>query len=265
MLRIKCPKCATPLAVDDEDAGGVGECTECGIKFRIPATAAKAKVPAGRGRDEDDEDEDEEDEGEERARRRERPARRRRRDEDDEDDDDDPVDKDAAFVERERKARLARQMSEQTRMNIQMCLSLLGLTVLLGIAGVFINRVAIYGIVFGVVLIILCNVMVSRMARNESIFWFIVTRFVPAMVIVYCILHWELTKRYVIVFFGGCIIVGVSFGSLIIHNTIKFTRRAIILDRIQQVQAPVSRPYQMAWVTPDAQTRAALRDHWSVI
>ena len=35
MLRIKSPKCATPLAVDDEDAGGVGECTECGIKFRM--------------------------------------------------------------------------------------------------------------------------------------------------------------------------------------------------------------------------------------
>ena len=261
MLRIKCPKCATPLAVDDEDAGGVGECTECGIKFRIPAAVAKAKVPARTARGDDEDDDDEE---QERASRSERPARRRRRrDEEDEEEDED---KDAAFVERERQARLARQMSEMTRMNIRMCIALVVGTILLGIAGVFINRVAIYGMVIGVVLIILCNIMVSRMAHAESIFWFIVCRFVPAMVIVYCILHWHQTKRYVIVFFGGCIITGVSFGSWIIFNAKLVVKRTIILERLQQAQAPLMRQERTAWVMPepDAQTRAALRNHWSV-
>src|SRR2546423_15598367 len=79
MLRIKCPKCATPLAVDDEDAGGVGECTECGIKFRIPAAVAKAKVPAGAGREGEDDEDEPEDPEEKRTRPRARPAHGRRR------------------------------------------------------------------------------------------------------------------------------------------------------------------------------------------
>src|SRR5262249_1086784 len=154
---------------------------------------------------------------------------------------------------------------EMTRMNIRMCIALLGVTIIWGIAGVFVNRVAIYGIVCGAVLIILCNIMVSRMCKNESIFWFIVTRFVPAMVIVYCILHWDQTKRYVSTFVGGCIICGVSVGALIIYKSKEIIRRTYILERIQQVQAPMIRQERMAWVMPepDAQARATLRSHWS--
>src|SRR5438876_1043445 len=41
MIRIKCPKCANPLAIPDTQAGGVGSCPKCGQKFRVPAVAAK--------------------------------------------------------------------------------------------------------------------------------------------------------------------------------------------------------------------------------
>ena len=57
----------------------------------------------------------------------------------------------------------------------------------------------------------------------------------------------------------------VSIGSFIIHTTIKFTRRAIVLDRITTVQAMPTRQERTAWVMPepDARTRAMLRGYWS--
>src|SRR5579863_7892210 len=38
MIRVICPKCEKRLSVSDSQAGGVGNCPECGQKFRIPGT-----------------------------------------------------------------------------------------------------------------------------------------------------------------------------------------------------------------------------------
>jgi hypothetical protein len=78
MIRIRCPKCSERLALDDADAGRVGECPECTSRFRIPVPRQQAVVEAPDRRDDFDEDE-------ERPRRRddfdeeERPRRRKRR------------------------------------------------------------------------------------------------------------------------------------------------------------------------------------------
>ena len=37
MLKIKCPKCGTPLEVPEDKAQGKGRCSSCGTKFLIPA------------------------------------------------------------------------------------------------------------------------------------------------------------------------------------------------------------------------------------
>lgn len=38
MLKIKCPKCGTPLEVPDDKAQGKGRCSACETKFLIPST-----------------------------------------------------------------------------------------------------------------------------------------------------------------------------------------------------------------------------------
>src|SRR5439155_23920560 len=108
MIRIKCPKCATALMVEDSAAGGVGECTDCGTRFRIPA--AKVTVPARVAVDQD------EDHEEERVSRR-RPPRRRR----DEDDKDDEKQELLDPEERERLKRLAQIETEALWRNLKMC------------------------------------------------------------------------------------------------------------------------------------------------
>jgi hypothetical protein len=60
MIRIKCPKCAEVQTLDDDQAGQVGLCEDCGAKFRVPAKKAAAARPAKRSAVEDDEDDDDE-------------------------------------------------------------------------------------------------------------------------------------------------------------------------------------------------------------
>jgi DNA-directed RNA polymerase subunit M/transcription elongation factor TFIIS len=86
MIRVKCPKCSHPLTAEDDEAGGVGECEECGAKFRIPAAksksvAARAGAKKRADDDEDEEDDEDDDDG---------PRRRVIRDDDEEEDDDEP-------------------------------------------------------------------------------------------------------------------------------------------------------------------------------
>jgi DNA-directed RNA polymerase subunit M/transcription elongation factor TFIIS len=64
MIRVKCPKCSHPLTAEDDEAGGVGECEECGAKFRIPAAKSKpvaARAGAKKRADDDEDEEDDED------------------------------------------------------------------------------------------------------------------------------------------------------------------------------------------------------------
>jgi hypothetical protein len=46
MIRIKCPKCATPLGIPDTQAGSAAACPKCGQKFRVPTLAAKPSDPS---------------------------------------------------------------------------------------------------------------------------------------------------------------------------------------------------------------------------
>jgi hypothetical protein len=51
MIRVKCPKCASPVSVADADAGGVGSCPRCGQKFRVPTSKPPPMTPpSGRAR-----------------------------------------------------------------------------------------------------------------------------------------------------------------------------------------------------------------------
>jgi hypothetical protein len=45
MIRVKCPKCEKRLSVDEDEAGKIGSCPDCGQKFRIPAAKAAAANP----------------------------------------------------------------------------------------------------------------------------------------------------------------------------------------------------------------------------
>src|SRR5262245_12798383 len=41
MIRAKCPKCAQVVSLPDSAAGGIGSCSHCGQKFRVPAATRK--------------------------------------------------------------------------------------------------------------------------------------------------------------------------------------------------------------------------------
>src|SRR5262245_10193320 len=133
MIRIKCPKCATALMVDDSSAGGVGECTDCGTRFRIPATkvTAQARITS-------DQDDDEDKEVEDRITRK-RPSRRRR----DEDDEEEKKEEILDPEERERLKRLEQLEHESLMRNLKMAGALVLACIVLFICGLFINRFGI--------------------------------------------------------------------------------------------------------------------------
>jgi DNA-directed RNA polymerase subunit M/transcription elongation factor TFIIS len=156
MIRIKCPKCAASLALEDSEAGGVGECTECGAKFRVPAAKAKSRARASRADDEDDEDdyedEDDEDEEEERA-----SGRRRARRSDIEDDEDEALPK-----------RRPPSNSGSLKTNLIMAGVMLAVIVVTGLAGIFLNKLGsltFFGSVLGA---LLCSIMVVRAATKDG-------------------------------------------------------------------------------------------------
>jgi DNA-directed RNA polymerase subunit M/transcription elongation factor TFIIS len=156
MIRIKCPKCAAPLALEDAKAGGVGECTECGAKFRVPAPKVKAPKRASRAVDDDDEDdyedEDDEDEVDERG-----PGRRRARRSDIEDDEDEAIPQ-----------RKAPSNSGSLKGNLISAGIMLAVIIVTGIAGIFLKKIGIM-VFFGSVLsALLCAIMVVRAATKEG-------------------------------------------------------------------------------------------------
>jgi hypothetical protein len=156
MIRIKCPKCAAPLALEDSSAGGVGECTECGAKFRVPAAKAKPPKRASRVVDDDEEDdyEDEDDEDEEDERG---PGRRRARRSDIEDDEDEAIPQ-----------RKAPSNSGSLKGNLITVGIMLVVIIVTGIAGIFLKKIGVL-VFFGSVLsALLCGVMVVRAATKEG-------------------------------------------------------------------------------------------------
>lgn len=47
MIRVKCPKCAKGLTVDDAKAGAIGKCPACGERFRIPQPGPQTPAKPG--------------------------------------------------------------------------------------------------------------------------------------------------------------------------------------------------------------------------
>lgn len=234
MIRIKCPKCATALTVDDSAAGGVGECTDCGTKFRIPAT--KVTVPPRVTNDNDD------DEEEERAMRRRPP--RRRRDEDDEDSREEVL----TPEERERLKRLAAIESDAFMRNLKMAGALVLACIVVFIGGLFINRMGWYVAIFGVITFATCIFTVSRLAKRESMLWFfLIVFFGIMMVFVYIIFNWEVTKRFLLAAIAGIVIMVVGATSGLIYEAKKIARREIIKERVKQIEGT---PGSWHWQRP---------------
>src|SRR5215510_7482065 len=149
MIRIKCPKCATPLTVDDAKAGKPEECTECGARFRVPVP--KATVPARAPKAEEE---------------KRRPVRRR---DEEEDEDDEELDDELDDEPRPRRPRRkSKGLSESAKMNIRMAIALLLFVIALGVGGCFINRLGL--LVFWISIFVTwgCGFMIARMAWQDS-------------------------------------------------------------------------------------------------
>ncbi len=132
MIRIKCPKCSVVLKLDDEEAGQVGQCDDCGAKFRVPAKkAAAAPRPSDPDEDEDDDDDD-----------------------DDEEKDPDDVARSKAAAEASKAARAKMIMSVAGGLGL----------LLLALGGVFIDMVALLTGVLSALLIIVCLLLALREA-----------------------------------------------------------------------------------------------------
>jgi DNA-directed RNA polymerase subunit M/transcription elongation factor TFIIS len=222
MIRLKCPKCAESLTVDDEDAGGVGECGECGAKFRIPAAKAKPARVSANNRADDDEDGDKVAAGPPPRRQRravadddDRPRRRVVRDDDDEEDEPDDFGR-----PRRRKPKRTAAQAEQLRMNIQMGISLGVVAILMAAASVFIYGAGFFIAYAALFLAILTGIAMMITVYRDSPAWALLIFLVgtPAA-IVYAIMNWEkigklmliqcaFTFVFICAFIGGSINLG---------------------------------------------------------
>ncbi|HYV36152.1 MAG TPA: hypothetical protein VE988_10640 [Gemmataceae bacterium] len=150
MIRVKCPKCAFSLALDDDEAGQVGECTECGARFRVPTP--KAAAPS-RPRPAED---------------KKRPPPRPRDYDDDEDEDEDEEELDDQKPKKPAAKPRAKEAREQTKALIQTAVSLVLCTIVVGVAGIFISRLGMAAAILGVLAFAGCSGMLARNANADS-------------------------------------------------------------------------------------------------
>jgi transcription elongation factor Elf1 len=142
MIRIKCPKCSTSLTLDDDEAGQVGECTDCGAKFRVPARKAAAPVRVAKGD----------------AVKKRPPARA---------DDDDAEDRDDEPRQAAPK-RKPQGMSEAVKANLVMACVFLVAIVVLGTGGIFINNLAVLVTGISVLLMLVTGLLAARGASGST-------------------------------------------------------------------------------------------------
>jgi hypothetical protein len=182
MIQVKCPKCREVVRLDDDQAGGVGSCTECGQRFRVPTpkpaspirpkpAAARARPEAEEPQDEDEDDvlaELDEEDGAAPARPKKRKARRPADDEDEEEEEDRP---------RRRRRRRVKRWSGELLPGVSMTMTaFLGLVLLwLVLAGVaFIPVDAVSGLALlalvglGLILIVVGRIWVLIMAFRDG-------------------------------------------------------------------------------------------------
>jgi hypothetical protein len=275
MIRIKCPKCAAPLKVDEADAGGVGECTECGTRFRIPA--AKVPSPVRTSSREEDEDDEEED----RVRSR-TPGR-----DDEEEEEEDYRDDDEDEVEGKPRKR-GGGLSLAMMLTIKMAVISLVVLIVLFVAAIFIRRLATVAFMFGAIGAPVCTIMIGRTSLKEGGIWALVMTLVmiftvlglgnglyygflaseplfntglgwpnrwpysaiwllpsaPLLMILYVVFNWSETKRFFMVWLYCFILCIAMFISLLINQSFLEARREAVRQRINLPKAWV-RPVQV--------------------
>jgi hypothetical protein len=150
------------LAVDEDQAGNVAECDNCGAKFRVPTPKR-----AGARKTADDEDEDKVAAGPPPRRKRkaaedvdDRPRRRVIRDEDDEDEDDD---------DREKPKRPTHESAHEALM-MKIRLSAIAVLLLLAVVfgGLFVRGFGVKVFFVSYAVGFSCAIMAARMATNEG-------------------------------------------------------------------------------------------------
>jgi hypothetical protein len=216
MIRIKCPKCSFPLAVEDDQAGKPGDCTQCGSKFRIPMPKATVRDDNEKGR----------------------PGRRR---DDDDDDDEDEAD------DRPRRRRRAKawKMSTSARMNIQMSIALLCTIIVLGVASCYIPALGVIMFWAGLFWYWACTFMIARMAWEDGFLTFILVWYTPYFFI-YVVKHWDRTQRLVISSIAMFFICMVGMVGTMIYVARLEIKREIIRQRIKDEGASIVRVYRDA-------------------
>jgi len=142
MIRLKCPKCATTLSLDDSEAGQVGKCTDCGAKFRVPAKKAGA---TGRPTKE--------------TAKASTPAKRPRDDEDDEDEEN------TSRPKKEGKTKTKANDAKSSKVTL---VALVPIIILLGLGSIYINRLGIIVAGVSIVLMLASGLMVYRTSIKEN-------------------------------------------------------------------------------------------------
>jgi hypothetical protein len=190
MIQVKCPKCREVVQLDDDQAGGVGSCTECGQKFRVPTPKQTSPVrprpaaaPARKAAQPEEEDEEEilaevdEEEDEEDEEAPAKPKKRKARRPADEDEEEDEDEEDRPRRRRRGRRRRVKKWSGELIPGISnTATAFLGLVVLwLAMAGVaflpvpVVSDLAIGGLaLLGLVLILVGRLWVLVLAFRDS-------------------------------------------------------------------------------------------------
>ena len=146
MIRLKCPKCATVLSLDDAEAGQVGKCTDCGDKFRVPAKKGAATGPAVKA-----------------TSKAAAPAKRPRGDDDEEDQDTDETNKKKPKKDSKSKAK-----SPAAQSYMGLIITLVPCIILLGIGSIYINRLGMIVAGVSILLMLASGLMVYRTSMKEN-------------------------------------------------------------------------------------------------
>jgi hypothetical protein len=201
------------LTLDDAEAGQVGECTDCGAKFRVPVKKAAAPAKSAKGDT----------------------AKQRSRDNDDDEESDDQEEK----PRKSAKPSKTKAGESSARDTIVLACGFLAAIVVLGTGGIFINNLGI--IVTGVSLLLMfsCSMMIAREAWADGMSKFMMVWLIPLYLMYFVTENWSRTKQLFIPYMGFMILALVSAYSVVLHqDRVEEKRKATkaMLDRVQAVR-----------------------------
>jgi hypothetical protein len=176
VIRIRCPKCSERLALDDAHAGLVGECPDCGARFRIPAPSPRSadeRFSSSRPRAEEEENDEP----------------RSRRPVQDEDDDYRP----------RRKKRKKRKRSSGDVLSGNSFLIILGVLAAVGLLVVVlaltVPQFRVLAFALGFLIALVGQIWFLTVAFKESVGWGLGCLFVPFVSLIFLAQHFEETWR----------------------------------------------------------------------